>query len=197
MPFKKPGQATRDYSKDIGGVYRSCPSVSTSRSLQLSGAEMSKFFQFPPSKASIFLAAMNSTYQGTEKEGTLLWEKEHLFQRNVSLGEDGTQILVKEQGYYLVFAQATFKVPNQSSKDLMLRVDVQYNESSEQFSAIFRTHYGKQSYDGGESDVVLSKPILLWLVPGDRLAVVTHPWQLVEYEKHPISTFLTVFKYSD
>ncbi|KAJ8379567.1 hypothetical protein SKAU_G00003450 [Synaphobranchus kaupii] len=174
-----------------------CPNITANRSLQLSGAEMSRFFQVPPSKASIFVAAINSTDQKTGKEGTLLWEEENPTGNNMHLGEGRAHIVVEERGFYLVFAQATFKVPNQNRESLMLRVDVQHPESVDQFSAVFTTHCGSQSCGGGESDVVLNKPILLWLEPSNNLTVVTRPWQLVDYGTRPISTFLTVFKYSD
>lgn len=113
------------------------------------------------------------------------------------LDEGGTQIVVEEKGFYLVFAQATFKVPNQHSESLMLRVDVQHPERIDEFSAVFTTHCATQTSGSGESDVVLNKPILLWLEPKNNLTVVTRPWKLVDYERRPTSTFLTVFKYSD
>ncbi|KAJ8285745.1 hypothetical protein GJAV_G00030440 [Gymnothorax javanicus] len=113
------------------------------------------------------------------------------------LGEEGTQIVVEERGLYLVFVQATFKVQNQKRENFMLRIDVQHLERVDQFSAIFITHCGTQNCGGVESDVVLNKPILLWLEPRNNLTVVTRPWQLIDYEKHPTSTFLTIFKYSD
>lgn len=181
----------------IGIFFSKCEEAGCRR-LQLSGKELSEFFHVPPSKASIFLTAIKPTikptYENTRQEAPLVWDEEYPFRNNMQLSEGGTQIMVVEKGFYLVFAQATFKVPNlgETRENLMLRVDVQHPEQTDQFSAVFATHCGSE-----ESDVVLNKPILLWLEPRNNLTVVTRPWQLVDYEKQPTSTFLTVFKYSD
>ncbi|KAG5840769.1 hypothetical protein ANANG_G00192180 [Anguilla anguilla] len=181
------------------GIFFSKREEAGCRRLELSGANLSKFFQVPSSKASIFLTAIYPTYKNTGQEAPLVWDEEYHFRNNMQLSEEGTQIMVVEKGFYLVFAQATFKVPNlgETRENLMLRVDVQHPEQTDQYSAVFATHCGTQSCGSGESDVVLNKPILLWLEPRNNLTVVTRPWQLVDYAKQPASTFLTVFKYSD
>ncbi|XP_061117729.1 uncharacterized protein LOC133141260 [Conger conger] len=169
-----------------------CPNPN--RCVELTGAELSNFFQVPNSTASIFLAAINSTGTGNKK-GTLLWEEENVYPNNMHLDKGRTKIVVEKRGFYLVFVQATFKVPSQHRESLMLRVDVQHPEHPEhpdQFSASFLTHCGS-----GESDVILNKPILLWLEPRNNLTVVTSPPKLVDYGRRPTSTFLTVVKYSD
>ncbi|KAG9354621.1 hypothetical protein JZ751_001334 [Albula glossodonta] len=158
------------------------------------GAEMSKLFQFPSSKASMFLAAYNSTPENG-KVGVILWREESGLERNMSLSKNGAQIRVNDQGFYLVFVQASFRVPNVNRENLWLKLVVHYPESHNQYSAVFTTHVGTQSSD--EIDVVLNKPVLVWLRPGNYLTVLTHPFDLVERESNPSSTFLTVFKYSD
>ncbi|KAJ8263330.1 hypothetical protein COCON_G00157870 [Conger conger] len=105
-----------------------CPNPN--RSVELTGAELSNFFQVPNSTASIFLAAINSTGTGNKK-GTLLWEEENVYPNNMHLDKGRTKIVVEKRGFYLVFVQATFKVPSQHRESLMLRVDVQHPEHPE------------------------------------------------------------------
>ncbi|XP_036381791.1 uncharacterized protein si:dkey-220k22.3 [Megalops cyprinoides] len=182
-------------SKKDCGCHNSC----TNRSRELNDTTMSAFFRAPVSKASMFLSAYkNENDEHQSSEGSLMWTSDpENPSEGLSLSPNRTWISVKERGLYLLFVQATFKVTTTTTTNLMLRVDVQYEERTDMFSAIFKTYCGSQACVEEQSDVVLSKPILLRMHPGDNLTVVTSHRELVDYTRYPIPTFLTLFKYSD
>ncbi|KAG7480534.1 hypothetical protein MATL_G00057270 [Megalops atlanticus] len=177
-----------------------CHNPCTNRSRELNDSTMSALFRAPVFKPSMFLSAYkNENDEHQSNEGSLMWTSDpENPNEGLSLCPNGTWISVKERGLYLLFVQATFKVTSTTTTtNLMLRVDVQYEERTDMFSAIFKTFCGSQACEEEQSDVVLSKPILLRMHPGDNLTVVTSHRELVDYTRYPISTFLTLFKYSD
>ncbi|KAG7476787.1 hypothetical protein MATL_G00086530 [Megalops atlanticus] len=169
------------------------------RAQLLNGTTMANIFRFQGSKACMFLAADGSRDEGM---GQVQWVEEHPYPRNALLEENGRWIRVNESGSYLVFVQAVYKLNGCVSTQLGIKTVVKYAERTEEFSSIFETWRGTggpcgEGEKGEEADVVLSHPVLLWMEKEDRLTVNATHRELMDYETRPISSFLTLFKYSD
>ncbi|XP_028829772.1 uncharacterized protein LOC114786738 isoform X2 [Denticeps clupeoides] len=131
--------------------------------------------------------------------GPLAWEEEWESEK-VVLEENGVWITVKEQGWYLVFVQATFQLWKGMAEpadrmNLRLQVDIKFRENSQELFAAFEDK--TQMLTNDTLAARLSLPVLLWLSESDGLRVQAKPRKHIVFASSPHSTFLTLFKYSD
>ncbi|XP_072563290.1 uncharacterized protein [Paramormyrops kingsleyae] len=164
---------------------------------------LSSLFQTLSSKACVFLAARPNGESGS---GVLQWEKRHHYMRNVSLSQNGTDVIAETAGFYLLFVQVTYKINCHRATnclDLMLTVNHFYKEGEQCYSAVYKTHCGtcegchQKGHPERSVDVVLSKPTLLWMQSQDKLTVTVSDRESVDFEYRPTPTFLMLVKYSD
>lgn len=119
-----------------------------------------------------------------------------------ALEKGGRWIRVDEAGLYLLFVQAVYELnaaappggPRNGPVTLEFRVLLKYLEQDVvQFSSVFDTHcWGLK-----QADVTLSQSVLLQVEAGDRIAVNASHRHLMDYHSNPLSSFLTLLKYSD
>ncbi|XP_035246985.1 uncharacterized protein si:dkey-220k22.3 isoform X1 [Anguilla rostrata] len=166
--------------------------------LPLNVTRLADFFQSSSSKASMFLKANDSREQTM---GQVQWE-EVQHSQGAALEGGGRWIRVDEAGLYLLFVQAVYKlnpaaVPagvRAGAVTLEFQVLLEYREQDVvQMSSVFDTHcWGLK-----ETDVTLSQAVLLQVAAGDRIAVNASHRHLMDYHAKPLSSFLTLLKYSN
>ncbi|KAJ8286426.1 hypothetical protein GJAV_G00039140 [Gymnothorax javanicus] len=166
--------------------------------LPLNVTSLAEFFHVPSSRSSMFLKASHSDEKTV---GHVHWLEVHDSQ-NAVLEEEGRWIRLEKAGQYLLFVQAVYQLnstasagDSQECRDtLELRVLRQYGKGDEeQVSSTFHT----LCCGPGGKDITLSHPVLLQAQPGNRISVNASHRHLMDYYSHPISSFLTLLRYSD
>ncbi|XP_029622645.1 uncharacterized protein LOC115202725 [Salmo trutta] len=155
--------------------------------------DLAKFLRSPSSNSSVFFKAL-PTKQSFAELGELEWEEERKEMDSMFLTKSRTHIQVTESGWYLVFVQVTFKLPaGKETRDLMLRLDFTYSEQTDQIASAFDT---RQLLDE-EQDAPLSFSVLVWVGLENRLSVLASHRALIDYERRPVSTCITIIRCSD
>ncbi|KAJ8260977.1 hypothetical protein COCON_G00167000 [Conger conger] len=155
---------------------------------------------FSSSKASMILKA---TACKEQTMGQIRWASVHNSQP-AALVEDERWIRVHESGLYLLFFQAVYQLsaaaagPGNGTLALEFRVLLRCQEqeprqSTVEFSSAFHTH----CWGSREADVTLSQSVLLQAEAGDHIAVNASHRHLMDYHANPLSSFLTLLKFSD
>nr|XP_046188111.1 uncharacterized protein si:dkey-220k22.3 [Oncorhynchus gorbuscha] len=157
------------------------------------GHDLAKFLRSPSSNSSVFFKAL-PTKQSFAELGELEWEEERKEMDSVFLTKSRTHIQVTESGWYLVFVQVTFKLPaGKETRDLMLRLDFTYSEQTGQIASAFN----KRQLLEEEQDATLSFFVLVRVGPENRLSVLASHRALIDYERRPVSTYITIIRCSD
>ncbi|XP_010863793.1 uncharacterized protein si:dkey-220k22.3 [Esox lucius] len=142
-------------------------------------------------KTTCFLKAIDSEQKSTEI-GELEWEERE--RDPFSLTKNRTHIKVTKAGWYLVFVQATFKLPpGNNTKNLRLQLNFCYPERIDQLASAFDTRQLLKE----EQDAHLSFPVIVQMKEGNGLSVLANHRDLIDYELKPMSTFITIIRLSD
>ncbi|KAJ7988133.1 hypothetical protein DPEC_G00320460 [Dallia pectoralis] len=145
----------------------------------------------PPSNSTCFLKAVDSERKTTEI-GELAWEESHI--ATFLLTKNRTHIEVTRAGWYLVFVQATFKLPQgNNTKNLRLQLNFGYPERTDQLASAFDTRQLLHE----EQDAHLSFSVVVQMERGNELSILASHRDLIDYEWKPVSTFITVIRWSD
>nr|XP_029544826.1 uncharacterized protein LOC115146969 [Oncorhynchus nerka] len=155
--------------------------------------DLAKFLRSPSSNSSVFFKAL-PTKQSFAELGELEWEEERKEMDSMFLIKSRTHIQVTESGWYLVFVQVTFKLPaGKETRDLMLRLDFAFSEQTDQIASAF----DKRQLLEEEQDATLSFSVLVRVGPENRLSVLASHRALIDYERRPVSTYITIIRCSD
>ncbi|XP_029544826.2 uncharacterized protein LOC115146969 [Oncorhynchus nerka] len=155
--------------------------------------DLAKFLRSPSSNSSVFFKAL-PTKQSFAELGELEWEEERKEMDSMFLTKSRTHIQVTESGWYLVFVQVTFKLPaGKETRDLMLRLDFAFSEQTDQIASAF----DKRQLLEEEQDATLSFSVLVRVGPENRLSVLASHRALIDYERRPVSTYITIIRCSD
>lgn len=130
----------------------------------------------------------------TTDNGPVKWEDEGS-PRGISLDKSGTRIIVNSSGHYIVSVQAIFVIENYTGAD---RLRIQLTTTNETDPALVAAWDERQvKSEESETQVLrLSILVLLELVKGQHITVEARHRNRFSYNT-PISTFLTMVKYSN
>lgn len=141
-----------------------------------------------------FPTASRPSKQTKQIFGELEWEEEGKEMGSMFLTKNRTHIQVTVAGLYVVFVQATFKLPaGNDTRDLRLQLDFTYQERTDQFASAFDTRQLLEE----EQDAPLSFSVLVWVGLENRLSVLASHRALIDYERRPVSTCITIIRCSD
>ncbi|KAL0965131.1 hypothetical protein UPYG_G00277200 [Umbra pygmaea] len=152
------------------------------------------FSRFLSSNSSLFLKVHNSIQTSPEMLAELEW-MEDWNRGSIYLTEDKKHIQVNKAGSYLVYVQATFKLPcGNNTRDLRLQLNFHYPERTDQLAGAFDS---RQLLLEEQQDAQLSFSVLVQMEVGNRLSVLARHRDLIDYDLKPVSTFLTIIRCSE
>ncbi|XP_015222601.1 uncharacterized protein [Lepisosteus oculatus] len=160
------------------------------RIVQINGSVMSEFFK-NMSKSFMLLEVQDTQPSGEYME----WKVKERISQNVKL-DNSTTLKTEENGYYFVFVQVTFNISKNECRELNVFLDVQYDERVEQYSSTYKT-FCFPANSTERLDAVISHPVLMWMEQNNTIRVRAKPMNLVDHQRSPVTTFMTVFKYAD
>lgn len=131
----------------------------------------------------------------TTTEGRLLWESEWRVTGQIFLDETETWITVKERGVYLIFIQVTYNLEkdgNNTTVDINFIVDFNFTDGKQQFDAAFDTRQVNS-----KQDAHLTSLLLIEMEAGEKISVLALPKETIDLTSRPLSSFITIVRYSD
>lgn len=143
------------------------------------------------SKAHCFLKVSKDDNYTTDN-GPVKWVDD--ISRGISLDESGTRIIVDSDGYYIVSVQAIFILENYTG-DNRLRIQLRTDDKDDQSPVAAWDEREVKDQKEGQA-LRLSFLVLLELVKGQYIIVDAKHRNRFDYNT-PISTFLTMVKYSN